>query len=104
MQYIIGDLRGAGWTVKTIRENDLISDSDLLHVFRKVDIDNNQEITTSVMTDISNKHSLSSFQELNLACRYLCRQFQIDINTVRNGNMLILPFLHLENASSGTTV
>ena len=53
LQYIIGDLRGAGWTVKTIRENDLISDSDLLHIFRKVDIDNNHEITTAVMTNIS---------------------------------------------------
>ena len=53
LQYIIGDLRGAGWTVKTIRENDLISDSDLYHVFRKVDIDNNQEITTSVKADNS---------------------------------------------------
>ena len=53
LQYIIGDLRGAGWTVKTIRENDLISDSDLYHVFRKVDIDNNQEITTSVKGDNS---------------------------------------------------
>ena len=67
MQYIIGDLRGAGWSVKSIRENDLISDSDLYHIFRKVDIDNNEEITTS---------------ELNLACRYLCKQFQIDIKTV----------------------
>ena len=47
-QYIIGDLRGAGWSVKSIRENDLISDSDLYHIFRKVDIDNNEEITTSV--------------------------------------------------------
>ena len=49
LQYIIGDLRGAGWNVKTIRENDLISDSDLYHVFRKVDIDNNEEITTAVL-------------------------------------------------------
>ena len=57
LQYIIGDLRGAGWTVKTLRENDLISDSDLLHVFRKVDIDNNQEITTSAMTDISTQYN-----------------------------------------------
>lgn len=54
LQYIIGDLRGAGWTVKTIRENDQISDSDLLHIFKKVDIDNNQEITTSVMTGYFN--------------------------------------------------
>ena len=60
LQYIIGDLRGAGWTVKTIRENDLISDSDLLHVFRKVDIDNNQEITTSVMTDIFSKYIVAN--------------------------------------------
>ena len=60
LQYIIGDLRGAGWTVKTIRENDLISDSDLLHVFRKVDIDNNQEITTSVMTDIFSKYKANT--------------------------------------------
>lgn len=50
-QYIIGDLRGAGWSVKSIRENDLISDSDLYHIFRKVDIDNNEEITTSVCKD-----------------------------------------------------
>ena len=57
LQYIIGDLRGAGWTVKTLRENDLISDSDLLHVFRKVDIDNNQEITTSAKTDISTQYN-----------------------------------------------
>ena len=56
LQYIIGDLRGAGWTVKTIRENDMISDSDLLHIFRKVDIDDNQEITTSVMRDISTQY------------------------------------------------
>lgn len=47
-QYIIGDLRGAGWSVRTVRENDSISDSDLYHVFKKVDIDNNQEITTTV--------------------------------------------------------
>ena len=47
-QYIIGDLRGAGWSVRTVRENDSISDNDLYHVFKKVDIDNNQEITTMV--------------------------------------------------------
>ena len=47
-QYIIGDLRDAGWSVRRVRENDSISDNDLYHVFKKVDIDNNQEITTMV--------------------------------------------------------
>lgn len=64
--YIIGDLRGAGWSVRVVRENDSISDSDLYHVFKKVDIDNSQEITAT---------------ELRQACRYLCKQFQIDIKT-----------------------
>ena len=31
-----------------VRENDAISDNDLYHVFKKVDIDNNQEITSTV--------------------------------------------------------
>ena len=31
-----------------VRENDSISDSDLYHVFKKVDIDNSQEITATV--------------------------------------------------------
>ena len=47
-KYIIGDLRGAGWSVRVVRENDSISDSDLYHVFKKVDIDNSQEITATV--------------------------------------------------------
>ena len=36
IKYIIGDLRGAGWSVRVVRENDAISDSDLHHVFTKV--------------------------------------------------------------------
>ena len=48
VQYIIGDLRDAGWSKRRVRENDSISDNDLYHVFKKVDIDNNQEITTMV--------------------------------------------------------
>ena len=36
IKYIIGDLHGAGWSVRVVRENDAISDSDLHHVFTKV--------------------------------------------------------------------
>ena len=46
----------------------MISDSDLYHVFKKVDVDGNGIITST---------------ELRLACRYLCKQFQIDIKTVK---------------------
>lgn len=87
LQYIIGDLRGAGWSVRTVRENDSISDNDLYHVFKKVDIDNNQEITTTVGEGrgcVCHTTHEKMFQELRLACRYLCKQFQIDIKTVNN--------------------
>ena len=48
MQYIIADIREAGWSVRKKSENDKISDSDLRHVFRKVDIDHDENITKTV--------------------------------------------------------
>ena len=60
---IIGDIEEAGWCVKRTRENELISDQDLLHVFSKVD--RNQDMRVNRM-------------ELRLACKYLCKQFNID--------------------------
>ena len=77
-------MRGAGWSVRTVRENDSISDNDLYHVFKKVDIDNNQEITTTVVEERVVPSNIMMIQELRLACRYLCKQFQIDIKTVNN--------------------
>ena len=61
---IIGDIQEAGWSVKRTRENEMISDQDLLHVFSKVD--RNQDLRVNRM-------------ELRLACKYLCKQFNIDI-------------------------
>ena len=76
-----------------MRENDVISDNDLHHVFKKVDIDDSGNISSTVRILID--HLVSYFQlfkELRLACRYLCKQFQIDIKTV---HLKIFFMLHL---------
>jgi len=60
---VIADIKDAGWAVKVVRENEMISDQDLRHVFDKVD---------------RNKDEYVNRMELRMAMKFLCKQFEID--------------------------
>ena len=76
---IIEDLQEAGWSMKKPRENEKISDLDLRHIFDKVDLNQDSYVNRMVM-EVNTKISRLCYyffflQEMRLACRYLCKQF-----------------------------
>ena len=84
-QAIIGDLMEAGWSVKRPRENEAISDQDLKNVFDKVDMNRDLRVNRMVggEMDIVILTLMIQFQELRQACKFLCKQFEIDVKKVR---------------------
>jgi len=81
---IIADIQGAGWAVKVVRENEMISDQDLKHVFDKVD---------------RNKDEYVNRMELRLAMKFLCKQFEIDFKREQE---LMKYMLEQDTDNSGT--
>ena len=78
----------AGWSVKRPRENEAISDQDLKNVFDKVDMNRDLRVNRMVETRMDiGLHVLASMfqsQELRQACKFLCKQFDIDVKKVRH--------------------
>ena len=48
-KYIIEDLQEAGWSMKKPRENEVISDLDLRHIFEKVDLNQDSYVNRMVI-------------------------------------------------------
>ena len=90
-QAIIGDLMEAGWSVKRPRENEAISDQDLKNVFDKVDMNRDLRVNRMVIgeMDIVILTLMIQFQELRQACKFLCKQFEIDVKKVRKNMFFV---------------
>ena len=83
-QAIIGELMEAGWSVKRPRENEAISDQDLKNVFDKVDMNRDLRVNRMVGGEMDIVTFMVQFQELRQACKFLCKQFEIDVKKVSN--------------------
>ena len=72
--------------MKRPRENESISDQDLRHVFDKVDINRDERVNRRVSKGVGESYLLCfcafNVQELRMACKFLCKQFGIDIKKV----------------------
>ena len=83
---IVEDLRGAGYSIKKTRENERISDLDLRHIFEKVDVnqDNYVNRMVGIFVEILEKRNVKFYtsQEMRMACRYLCKQFNFNYKRV----------------------
>ena len=61
--------------MKKPRENEVISDLDLRHIFEKVDLNQDSYVNRMVIP-LMDFYIFSWYcQEMRLACRYLCKQF-----------------------------
>eukprot|EP00090_Calanus_glacialis_P030812 TRINITY_DN50104_c0_g1_i1.p1 TRINITY_DN50104_c0_g1~~TRINITY_DN50104_c0_g1_i1.p1 ORF type:complete len:196 (-),score=57.81 TRINITY_DN50104_c0_g1_i1:42-629(-) len=91
--WIIEDIQEAGWSVKKSRENEKISDLDLRHIFDKVDRNHDQQVNRMVNGwTIFGNLLFFFFQEMRLACKYLCKQFNINFKRTQELQKYLLEF------------